>query len=378
MAPRVGTTKLRKGVLVGERFRIEGMLGEGGMGAVASAVDLESGQRVALKLMRTSASDDASLVERFRREAAVLRAINHPAVVGVKDAGALPDGTLFIALELLEGETLKRYLRREGRMRHELLLPVIRGLCSALGAAHDAGIVHRDIKPSNIFLPLTENVHELSGPGGESLVKLVDFGVAKVAGGRRLTITGGTVGTYRYMAPEQLTGAPDLDARADIYALGVVAYEALTGELPFAGKTLDEIVGNILKGRHRPIREVAPDVPKEVASVVAKAMALLPESRFDTTSELADAFARAASTIAPAVRLVGPSIPPLSSDRPTAPEIKKIGLESTLPEVAIQLDSRASTIPAPPVRSRALAITIAVLVVLAAAGGLLLVSSSTW
>jgi len=282
-------TDLGEGEVVGDRFRVEGFLGKGGMGAVLAATDLETGRKVALKVMRSAFAGDEHLLERFRREAEVLGRIDHPAVVGVKDAGALPDGNFFIALERLEGETLKHFIAREGRMPLQLLVPMIQGLCGALAAAHAQEVVHRDVKPSNVFLPMRPEA-SLSVEGAESLVKLVDFGVAKVAGGRKLTMTGGAVGTFQYMAPEQLRGDSDVDGRADVYSVGVLAYEALTGAHPFKKEkaTHMDVVNSILNGEYERLRKRRPELPKSLETVIAKGMHHARELRYQS----AEAFSR--------------------------------------------------------------------------------------
>ncbi|MBW2461499.1 MAG: serine/threonine protein kinase [Deltaproteobacteria bacterium] len=315
-------TELEAGDVLGERFRIERFLGKGGMATVLAATDLETGRRVALKVMRSMHSGDQTLLERFRREAEVLRKIDHHAVVGVEDAGELPGGNFFIALELLEGETLKRFVSREIRVPLPLLVPVVEGLSGALTAAHAAGVVHRDIKPSNIFLPAGPE-KSLSLRDSASLVKLVDFGVAKIAGAAKLTITGGSVGTFKYMSPEQLRGTGDVDHRADIYALGVVAYEALSGEHPFASdKTRQEVVQMILNGDYPRLRKRRPELPKSVALVVAKAMHHERGLRYQTAEEFSRDFTRAVFEFLSRPTRPAPTTeadPLLHSGRPTMP-----------------------------------------------------------
>ncbi len=322
----VRMTDLGKGEIVGERFRIDGVLGKGGMGAVLAATDLEDGSEVALKVMRSAFADDEHLLERFKREAQVLQKIDHPAVVGVKEAGTLPDGVFYIALERLEGETLKSFVLREGRMPLQLLIPVVQGLCGALSAAHAQDVVHRDVKPSNVFLPAGPE-KSLSLEGAESMVKLVDFGVAKVAGGRKLTVTGGAVGTFQYMAPEQLRGDPDVDRRADVYSVGVVVYEALTGVHPFkpTGEEAErkphmEVVQAILTGDYPRLRTHRPELPKSLEAVVAKAMHHERELRYQTADELAEEMSRVVREFL--VRPTTPAPPNAASTlsgRPTAP-----------------------------------------------------------
>jgi eukaryotic-like serine/threonine-protein kinase len=272
------------GQVIGGRFRIERELGVGGMGAVYAARDQVTGARVALKLMREELTGDERAIERFRREGAALAAIDHPAVVGVREVGELDDGTLFLAMELLEGETLAARLERSGRIGPEELLPIVIGLCEGLSAAHAGGVIHRDLKPSNVHLP---------EPGSSvAAVKLVDFGVARVRGFSKVTSSGLAVGTVRYMAPEQLAGGA-VDERADIYALGLIIYEALAGEHPFERTAKDDAVGAVLVGRVTPLSSLRPDLPPAITSVVHRAMSRVAVDRFASATELARAFQNA-------------------------------------------------------------------------------------
>ena len=277
---------------MGGRFAIERELGAGGMGTVYEALDTTTGARVALKIMRPELADNERAVERFRREGAALAAIRHPSVVQIREVGELPDGTLYIAMELLAGETLSARLKRVGRMSAESLLPVVLGLCDGLAAAHSGGVIHRDIKPSNIHLPDPAVLAEAERTHERAPVKIVDFGVARVSGFSKMTSTGLAIGTVRYMAPEQLSGTA-IDARADVYSLGVVLYEALAGEHPFERTAGDDVVGAILVGRATPLESLRPDLPPSITRVVHKAMARVATERFPSASALGDAYRRA-------------------------------------------------------------------------------------
>lgn len=278
--------RFEKGDVIGDRFEVTRKIAAGGMGSVLAAIDRRSGREVALKLMHRSLRGDDTMAERFRREASVLQAIDHPTIVAIEDAGALPDGTLFLALELLKGETLADRLGRLGPMRAEELLPVVRGLCGGLAAAHDAGVIHRDVKPANIFLPTRDAIRRATLSGETPVVKLVDFGIAKVFREERLTQTGLALGTLRYMAPEQLAGETP-DARCDVYSLGVVLYEALAGESPFAGS--GELVDAILHGAANRLGDVY-DCGVAIEAVVMRAMARDASRRYATARELSDAY----------------------------------------------------------------------------------------
>ncbi len=275
--------------VVGGRFRLVRELGAGGMGTVHEAEDLQTGAAVALKLMRPELSRDERAVERFRREGAALASIRSPAVVEIREVGELEDGSLYIAMELLHGETLGAKMEREGTLQPGQLLPIVRGVCAGLTAAHAGGIVHRDVKPSNIHLTDARALLEAERTGAPAPVKLVDFGVARVSGFSRMTSTGLAIGTVRYMAPEQLSGAT-VDGRSDLYSLGVVLYEALAGESPFARHAHDDPVGAILVGRATPLDSLRADLGPAVVAVVHRAMARVAGDRFASAEELAEAF----------------------------------------------------------------------------------------
>jgi serine/threonine-protein kinase len=267
------------GSIVAGRFRVESLLGEGGMASVYRATDLATSRPIALKLLRPDLCAIPEAASRFRREGELLQAFAHPGIVRVETFGALEDGALFLAMELLAGETLGALMRRSGPLDPSDVAPLLAGICAPLAAAHARGIVHRDLKPENIFLA-----------GAEPQVKLLDFGISKVFGSEKLTQTGQLLGTPRYMAPEQLAAEHELDARVDVYAVGVILYEALAGRPPFLGSAPSDLIVSILHGRVAPLRSVRGDLPPEVESVVARAMARAREARYATPEELANAF----------------------------------------------------------------------------------------
>ncbi|MDA0811366.1 MAG: serine/threonine-protein kinase [Verrucomicrobia bacterium] len=205
------------------RFRFSELIGRGGMGAVYRATDLELDRTVAIKVLPPQVSGDPQFAERFVREARALAKLSHPNIVTIYDFGETDGGMFYIVMEQVEGSDLRHALR-SGTITLEIALKVVPQICDALHYAHQKGIVHRDIKPENILLE----------PDGR--VKIADFGLARVVNSQlpewSLTATEQLMGTVKYMAPEQLEGAPDIDHRADIYSLGVVFYEMLTGELP--------------------------------------------------------------------------------------------------------------------------------------------------
>jgi eukaryotic-like serine/threonine-protein kinase len=226
--PYIGTT-------LNGRFAVEKKLGEGGFGAVYSGTQLLTGRRVAIKLLHPEMTRDQNVVARFRREGQVLCSLRDAHTITTYDFDQTSDGTLFIAMELLEGRSLHDVFHDEAPIAWQRMLKIISEMCSSLEEAHSLGIVHRDLKPENVYLE--------PRPGNPEFVKILDFGIAKVMRGDgssgiagdmspQLTATGQTLGTLEYMSPEQLMGKP-LDGRSDIYGLGVVAFEMLTGRLPF-------------------------------------------------------------------------------------------------------------------------------------------------
>ncbi len=217
--------------VLNNRFKVESKIGEGGFGAVYRGVQLATGRKVALKLLHPEMTKDENLVARFRREGMVLCNLRDAHTITTYDFDQTPDGTLYIAMELLEGKSLHQIFHEQAPLEWKRVFKILTEMCSSLSEAHAQGIVHRDLKPENIYLE--------SRPGNPEFVKILDFGIAKVMRGEsidpqspQLTATGQTLGTLEYMSPEQLMGK-QLDGRSDVYALGVVAYEMITGRLPF-------------------------------------------------------------------------------------------------------------------------------------------------
>jgi len=217
--------------VLNNRFKVESKIGEGGFGAVYRGVQLATGRKVALKLLHPEMTKDENLVARFRREGMVLCNLRDAHTITTYDFDQTPDGTLYIAMELLEGKSLHQLFHEQAPLAWKRMFKILTEMCSSLAEAHSQGIVHRDLKPENVYLE--------SRPGNPEFVKILDFGIAKVMRGDtidpqspQLTATGQTLGTLEYMSPEQLMGK-QLDGRSDVYALGVVAYEMITGRLPF-------------------------------------------------------------------------------------------------------------------------------------------------
>jgi serine/threonine protein kinase len=226
---------MRIGEVLADRFVVERPLGSGGMGAVFLATDRRTGERVALKVIDAT---DESAVERFRREARLLAGLSHPGIVRYVDHGDTAEGAPYLAMEWLDGESLGQRLSRGG-FGYDESIRVFRSLCEAVSFAHARGIVHRDIKPSNLFLVRA---------AGSDRVKVLDFGIARASfSTRRLTLSGTMLGTIGYMAPEQVMRAQDVDARADVFALGCVLFECLTGRSPFHGDHAVAILAKVLR-----------------------------------------------------------------------------------------------------------------------------------
>lgn len=279
------------GTVLLEQFRIEEQIGTGGMGTVYRAHQTTVERDVAIKVLRAELARDQQAVFRFEREARVAISLDHPNLVRVFLSGRLPDGRLYIVMELLEGRSLADELDDHGPPSLERALIMTMKLCAGLGAVHAAGIVHRDIKPENIYL-----VRRGTDP---DFVKLVDFGVARVLHadgvGPTTTQSGRVFGTATYISPEAATGE-ETDQRSDIYSLGVLTYQLLTGELPFEGKTAAAVLMQhvhqeppLLQSKGR-----GADVPDDVASVVMRALTKDPDARQQTLAEFLDALAEAA------------------------------------------------------------------------------------
>jgi serine/threonine protein kinase/Flp pilus assembly protein TadD len=291
------------GALLAGRYHIKRLRGEGSMGRVYEAEHIEIGKRLAVKVLHPAYSRTPDLVERFRREARAASRIEHPNVVNVTDFGTTPEGSLFFVMEYIEGIELGLLIHREGPLAINHALRITEQMCAALQAAHDAGVIHRDLKPENILLVGPSSVRTPSGHGVQSpaegvaaapdLVKVLDFGIAKSDEiddspriGKRLTRPGVAMGTPEYMAPEQAAGHP-ADPRSDIYAVGSILYEMLTGIPPYDGENVMEILHKKANQPPQPILELRPDVPAPVVALVEKAMARDPGARPQSMAELA-------------------------------------------------------------------------------------------
>jgi serine/threonine protein kinase/tetratricopeptide (TPR) repeat protein len=267
---------MKAGDVIADRFTIERLAGSGGMGAVYRAVDNLTGGPAAVKVLWGHVLDQPEQAERFGREAEVLQELHHPGVVGYIAHGASPNGEPWLAIEWIEGESLAQRLRRKGLTVAESVA-LARQVAEALSVAHRRGIVHRDLKPSNLYLD------------GAAIdrVKVLDFGIAKVAGGTPLTMTGVVVGTPFYMAPEQARGEREIDARADVFALGCVLFHCLTGKAPFAGDDVHAALLKVVLDDAPRLDEVRDGIPASLSALVARMLAKSPRDRPSDAAALA-------------------------------------------------------------------------------------------
>jgi dienelactone hydrolase len=288
-------------------YRILEQLGVGGMGVVYKAVDTRLNRVVALKFLSSALTRDPDANQRFRREAQAASALDHPSICTIYEIAESDDHRLFIAMAYYEGETLKQKIER-GPLPVSQASTVALQIAHGLTRAHAIGLVHRDLKPANVIVTT------------DGVVKIVDFGLAKVTGATELTRTGTTMGTAAYMSPEQVQGGP-VDARTDVWALGVVLYEMLAGSRPFEGENLPAIILAIVNDQPKPLREARPDVPEELVRIVSRALERNCTARYSSASEIvADLEAWLAS---------------LTASRSAAFDLQQIWRQTRRPRIAV-------------------------------------------
>jgi serine/threonine-protein kinase len=337
------------GDLIGNKYRVARLIGDGGMGVVYEARHEVLGTAVALKFLHAELARRPGLASRFVQEAKVSASIQSPHVTRVSDVDSMADGLPYMVMELLTGESLQQLLDRRRKLPVEQAVDFALQIASGLEAAHALGVVHRDLKPDNVFIT--------PSPGGP-LLKLLDFGIAKLRESseykKGLTRPGAIMGTPEYMAPEQLYAADRVDHRADLYSLGVLLYEMLTGERPANGDDAQQIVGLVIAGKIKPITEHDPSFPDALAKAVHRALAPDKALRFASAAEMRQALmpfagrvsvsARASASPAPSQRAPEPSVRappagnvegsvrPSSSVAPTLPPDERPPPERPIPE----------------------------------------------
>ena len=264
--PQVGTS-LEAGQMLAGRYRVQRLLGKGGMGAVYLADDEVLHELVALKVISSAfSSDEAAMIARFRREATSARKVSSPQVIRIHDLGEARPGLLYLSMEYFAGRTLTDLIAQRGIVPLKDVQDILQQICVGLEAAHEAGVIHRDLKPSNVLI------------GERGAVKLIDFGLATTLVGDNLTATGAILGTPHYMAPEQVRGKP-VDARSDIYALGALAYHLVTGRPPFAGENAIAIGFAHISETPESPRVLRKDCPPKLDAAILAALAKNPADR---------------------------------------------------------------------------------------------------
>jgi serine/threonine-protein kinase len=312
---------VQPGDVLAGKYRVERVLGQGGMGIVVAARHLELDELYAIKFLLPHALSHSQAVDRFLREARASARLKGEHVAKVHDVGRLESGAPYMVLEFLAGSDLQQLVRKRGPLPWEEAATYMLQTCEAIAEAHALGIVHRDLKPANLFL--------IQRPNGTPCVKVLDFGISKQAApdGVDLTRTGMALGSPLYMSPEQMVRSKDADARSDIWSLGVVFYELLIGAVPFLADTLTEVVGRVLQEEHAPPSRVRPDLPAGIDEIVAGCLQKRPEHRFQSVEQLAAALRQVVGWSGTAGRLSDPGAP----GRISLPGVPRESLPSAQP-----------------------------------------------
>ncbi len=298
------------GRIIGDKYRVLGLLGEGGMGAVYEAEHTTIGRPVAVKVLHPKNAQNKDAVSRMHHEARVVGTIGHPNICEIYDIGRLDDASPYLVMERLYGETVAERLLRGGALPYVELVDIMVQVLSALVVAHEKGIIHRDLKPDNIFLS--------QRAGMPPIAKLLDFGISKASNiddsAVDITRTGMVMGTPYYMAPEQARGDRRLDHRVDLWAVGVILYEGLTGRRPFVARNYNALLVQILTSRHRPVAELVTGLPEALSATIDKLLAKMREDRIQTAMEVQERLMD--------VRRNARSVPPVSSHASPPPEAR--------------------------------------------------------
>ncbi len=331
------SSQINPGHVIDGKYRIVRLLGSGGMGAVYEGENVRIRRKVAIKMLHLSVSTQADVVKRFEREAQASALVGSEHICEVLDLGVLADGTRYMVMEYLDGETLTSRIKRHGRLLPHQTTPLLLQMLEALGQAHQAGIVHRDLKPDNVFI--------LPQRGGiKDFIKILDFGVSKFSqtGGEEMNVTraGAVVGTPYYMSPEQARGSSAIDARTDIYAMGVLLYQATTGQVPYQAETFNELLFKIVLEVAPPPQTYVTDLDPEFAGIILRAMAREPDLRFQSCAEFAAALNAFQST--PRASNLPPLPRPSLPNRPPATQVLDLASMPPLPAIQMQPQHSAS------------------------------------
>ena len=315
----MATVPLGLGEVIAGKYRVERLLGAGGMGVVIEATHTELDQRVAIKMLREEGLKDSKARARFALEAKAVVRLKSLHVARVIDVGALENGSPFLVMELLEGADLARTLDERGALPIAEAVAYMLQVCEGVAEAHGFGIIHRDLKPRNLFVT--------TGVDGKPLLKVLDFGISKFlrpAGSDELALTQTTdvMGSPSYMAPEQLRAARDADERSDIWSLGVILYEIITGRLPWEAKTVTELGAMVLRDAPRLMRELRREVPPDLEQVIFTCLEKEPSKRFGSVAELAHALEPHALGLAPGAADKISSVARTSKQPPSSPSLR--------------------------------------------------------